>query len=543
MRSTKSLSPAAINLPQTRPHTVIPNAVCGVRNPHLSFPRRALVLFILCLLAPTFLFATKHPKYGGTLRLELQSARISLDPREWKSGSASTATNEKIAVLVYDRLLTLDDYGRFQPALATDWSHDASFKSWQFKLRPSVKFSDGSPLTPKEAVAALQPLLPAGLQIAPTESGVQIRSTRAVPDLLEQLASGRYFIFHAQTDGTLLGTGPFVLAESTPPSPAESNPSVLKPAHLKLRANDDAWAGRPFLDSIEVNLGNPPLRQILNLQVGRADLIDIPPDLVRKARQDNLRVWNSPPSTLLALRFDDAQPASSDPRLREALDLSLDRDTMANVLLQKQALPAPALLPQWLSGYAFLFGTPMNLDRAKQIRSTLPANTAAGADPLRLRVDAVGDLMKLLGERVAVNARQANIAIQLVSHSSSTSTATSSPTAGLHLFVWHFDSLSPRTELLNLARYLHANTTAEALPDSPDPEKLYAEERRLLDDRQVLPLLLLPEYVGLAPAVRNWSASPSGEWRLADVWLDSAVPTASNPDSPQGRNAAPGVRP
>ncbi len=499
--------------------------------------------FVFALLAFTHAaLATKHPKYGGTLRLELQIAKLSLDPREWKNGSVAAAENERIATLLYDRLITLDDYGRFQPALSTEWSHDASFKTWQFELRSGVEFSDGSLLTPKDAATCLQPLLPAGLQISATENGVLIHSAHSVPDFLEQLASGRYFIFRVKPNGSLLGTGPFILAENSPLTPSEANPSVLKPAHLKFRANEDAWAGRPFLDCIEVTLGDPALRQILNLQVGRADVVDIPPDLVRKARQDNLRVWSSAPTTLLALRFDDAQPAASDPHLREALDLALDRDTMANVLLQRQALPASALLPQWLSGYAFLFATHMNLDRAKQIRSTLPANVAAASDPLRLRVDAVGDLMKLLGERVAVNARQASISIQLVSHSSSSVTTTASAAAGLHLFVWHYDSLSPRTELFDLAHFLHGDAGMESLPDTPDPEKLYAEERRLLNERQVLPLLVLPDYVGIAPTVRNWTASSSGEWRLADVWLDSGEPAASPTETPQDRNA-PGVHP
>jgi len=37
------------------------------------------------------------------------------------------------------------------------------------------------------------------------------------------------------------------------------------------------------------------------------------------------------------------------------------RDTMANVLLQREAQPADSLLPQRLSGYAFLFESSMNL--------------------------------------------------------------------------------------------------------------------------------------------------------------------------------------
>ena len=172
---------------------------------------------------------------------------------------------------------------------------------------------------PTDVVAALQPLLPPSLQISATENAVAIHSSHPVPDLLEQLSSGRYFVFRALPDGLLLGTGPFYLGENSPAAPSEANPSVIKPARMKFRANEEAWSGRPFLDAIEVTLGEPALRQLYDLQVGKADLAEIAPDLVRKARQENLRVWSSAPNTLLALRFDDAQPAAADQRLREAL--------------------------------------------------------------------------------------------------------------------------------------------------------------------------------------------------------------------------------
>jgi peptide/nickel transport system substrate-binding protein len=371
---------------------------------------------------------------------------------------------------------------------------------------------------------------------------VQIRSNRPVPDLLEQLASGRYFVFRVQPDTSLIGTGPFVLAESFPTTSFESNASPQKPLRLKFRARDDAWSGRPFLDAIDVTLGYPALRQLLDLQVSRADVIDIPPDLVRKAQQENLRVWNSPPDTLLALRPDDAQPGAADPRFREALDLALDRDTMANVLLQRQALPSDALLPQWLSGYAFLFTTAMDLERAKALQSTLPANAAGRNEPIRLRVDAVGDLMKLLAERVAVNARQANISVQLVARATSAAGPNNAPAIGLHLFAWHYDSLSPRAELQALAQHLRSEAPTENIEIPLDPEKLYAQERRLLDQRQILPLLVLPKYVGIAPTVRNWSAEPSGTWRLADVWLEPAESLVWNPQADHHTNA-PGGHP
>ena len=108
---------------------------------------------LLLLLAATAASATKRPRYGGTLRVEMLASSVTLDPRQWKSGSLSAREDEKLAALVYDRLVTLDDYGKFQPALAIEWSHDTAAKNWQFKLRPGVKFSDGSPLTSADVVA------------------------------------------------------------------------------------------------------------------------------------------------------------------------------------------------------------------------------------------------------------------------------------------------------------------------------------------------------------------------------------------------------
>ena len=483
------------------------------------------------------------PRYGGTLHIKLRASSFSLDPREWAPGSLSSAASEKLASLVYDRLVTLDDYARFQPALATEWTHDATSRNWQFKLRSAVRFSDGSMLTPADAVAALQSTLGKGFEVTAAENGIAIRAAHSTPDLLEQLASGRNFIFRRLLAGTLLGTGPFFVTESVAAAPSEANPSAIKPARIKFQANEGAWSGRPFVDFVEVILGEPPLRQLLDLQVGKADIAEIAPDLVRKGRQEGLRIWNSAPQTLVALRFDDTLAAPASDQIREALWLALDRDTMANVLLQREAQPADSLLPQWLSGYAFLFESPMNLQRARELRAAFPAGVPGATQPLRLRVDAPGDLFKLMGERVAVNARQANLLVQVALPVSGNNSAASA--GGLHLFAWHYDSLSPHSELEDFVKQL---LDARDLPgNATDPEQLFAQERRLLEERRILPLVLLPEYAGIRANVHNWNASPWGDWRLADVWLDSEDPmTSKTPTSPQKSNPTarnPGARP
>src|SRR5262249_16620485 len=260
------------------------------------------------------------------------------------------------------------------------------------------------------------------------------------------------------------------------------------------------------VDFVEVILGEPALRQLFDLQVGKADIAEIAPDLVRKGRQEGLRIWSSAPKTLVALRFDDALSAPASDNLREALWLALDRATMANVLLQKEAHPAAALLPQWLTGYALLFENPMNLQLARGLREGLSAGVAGAAQPLRLRVDAQGDLFKLMGERVAVNAREANLVVQLATGASTNAPASA---VGLRLFAWHYDSLSPRAELEAFVKQM---TDGGDLPSNAmDPEQLFTQERRLLEERRILPLVFLPEYVGVRATVHNWNPSVWGD--------------------------------
>ena len=487
--------------------------------------------------------------------MELRAPSVSLDPREWKVGSAEFAADEKMSALVFDRLVSLDNYGRFQPQLAAEWSRDAAFKRWQFTLRANVKFSDGTVLSAADVATALQPLLPNGQQITASGNVVVIQSAAAMPDLLEELASGRFFVYRVLGDGMLMGTGPFFVSEtassshgpsSSTAAPGDSNLAASasganKAIHLHFRANEETWSGRPFVDAIDVTLGVPPLRQLFDLQLGKADLVEISPDLVRRATQANLRVWSSAPVLLYGLRFDEAQPAAANAALREALALSLDRQTMANVLLQKQAEPASALLPQWLSGYAFLFTMETNIDRAKELRATLPASVATSSAPLRLSVDAPGDLAKLLGERVAVNARQASMNVRLVNRAlergAGGTTITASDSAdSVHLFAWHYSSLSPRVELESFVPALNLTDRSENVVSSADPELLYARERKLLEDRRVLPLVALPEYAGLGQNVRDWIPARWGEWHLADVWLDlpDSSPAAAG-DTDSGR--------
>jgi len=60
------------------------------------------------------------------------------------------------AYLVYDTLFAMDSKGQPQPQMVDKWDVSDDKKTWTFKLRPGLKFSDGSPVKSNDVVASLK---------------------------------------------------------------------------------------------------------------------------------------------------------------------------------------------------------------------------------------------------------------------------------------------------------------------------------------------------------------------------------------------------
>ena len=288
--------------------------------------------------------------------------------------------------------------------------------------------------------------------------------------------------------------------------------------HATLIANEDALGGRPFVDSIQIQMGRAGKEMLLDLELGKTDLAEIPVEQARRAAERGVRVSLSPADELLALIFPAGRAATEDPRVREALAAAMDRGSIVNFILQRNGEVAGGLLPQWSSGTAFLFSTAADPAHAKEIWAQI-----AGPPKLVLGYDSGDSLEQSVAERIVVNAREAGISLAAQAIPSGDTGAAPQATFDARLIRLRMPSPLPRVALANFLATLGPLTKLDAspLPEQASPQQIYDRERTAVESKRVVPLVWLPQAYGLSARVRNWKAPGPGEtWPLADVWLD-----------------------
>jgi MarR-like DNA-binding transcriptional regulator SgrR of sgrS sRNA len=433
--------------------------------------RRILSLSI-ALLSLIVLSAASRPRYGGTLRVEVLASLSTLDPTATLPDNAEAAARRKLTAEVFETLVRLDDRGEPQPWLAISWTHDAARKRWLFHPRPHVTFHDGSPWQPEKGV-------------------ITVDDRRPIGEILRMLARAESAITLRGSDGNLLGTGPFKIAQWQPRK------------SLVLEAYEGYWNGRPYLDRVQVLLDRSLREQALDSDLGKADVVELALPEVRREQQRGAIVRTSGPVETVALVFETPLPESD--QLRQALALSIDRKAIQAVLLQRQGEASGALLPQWLSGTAFLFPAARHLDRARQI--------APGGKALSFAYDHQNPLIRSIAERIALNAAEAGITLKA-----------SSGSGEIRLTSLRIDSSDPETALEDIAASLKASSVNGV--SGGDATALLEAERQIIQSRQVVPVIQIPAAYRLSPAVRGWPVEgwmKADQWRLEDVWIREKV--------------------
>jgi ABC-type transport system substrate-binding protein len=442
--------------------------------------------------------AETRPQYGGVLHVAMRAAPTSLDPAD--ATQSDSFARRSLTLLIFDTLVTIDENFRLQPGLATSWQtlqgSQQGSQRWQFRIRHGVKFHDGTPLSAEIAAASLRAANPSWNVSADADS-VVIECNHPDPELLAELALPRNAILKRNSDSTPSGTGPFHIVDWQPGK------------KLALAADENCWRGRPYLDAIEIEMGKSFRDQMTALELGKADLVEVAPEQTHRVSQEGRRVASSDSIELLALLFNRDAASADEKLLRQALALSVERGSIRSVLLQGAGQAAASILPNWMSGYGFVFPTEADLPRARNARAqvhTIPTWTVGydGTDPVA----------RLLAERIALNARDAGLPLQPAAAAG----------ADLRLVRIPLASADPWIALANVAAVAGIPVGMPAGKDSGSVEDLYAAELALVATQRMIPLFHLPVSYAASATLKDWALRADGSWTLADAWLGSGKP-------------------
>ncbi|UST52388.1 ABC transporter substrate-binding protein (plasmid) [Comamonadaceae bacterium OTU4NAUVB1] len=320
-----------------------------------------------------------------TIRWSRSSDAATLDPH-----SVNTGTNINISHQIYEPLVLRDIKGKLIPALATSWKLTSDPSVWEFKLRPGVKFHDGSLMTADDVVFSLdrarapssgmKALLASVAEVKKTDPmTVQVRTkgpNLIFPDNLvnifmvsaawakankaevpqdEKSKEENHFTRHEN------GTGPYVLA-----SREQDSRTVFK-------AFPQYWGkGEAPMQVTELVLMpiKSPATRVAALLSGEIDILqDVPvQDVARLKADPKLRVNEGPENRTIFLGLNvGAEPLKNadvkdknplaDPRVREALNLSIDRDAIQKSVMRGLSVPTGIIAPPFVHGYEKAFDT------------------------------------------------------------------------------------------------------------------------------------------------------------------------------------------
>ncbi len=295
-------------------------------------------------------------------------------------------------VNLYDTLTRWDTSLRLVPGLATSWK-SLNDTTWEFTLRPGVKFHDGAPFTAEDVKATIERNLVPGKTVVVagfatissvevvTPTTVRIVTKKADPLLLVRMAQMGAQILPARltTDEGVkqlarrpVGTGAYKFVE------------WVKDERLVMEANREwwGWEGKaPGIDRVVWKPIPDDFPRIVALEKGEADIItNVPPDRI-KALADGVttRIVSTPATRTVTFWVNTTQPPLSDKRVRQALHHALDVNGLIRNLYAGMGRPFSGGLADTDFGYnTALKPYPYDLAKAKLLLAE--AGRAGGID-------------------------------------------------------------------------------------------------------------------------------------------------------------------
>jgi peptide/nickel transport system substrate-binding protein len=330
-----------------------------------------------------------QPKTGGTLKMGRSDDIVTLDGQFFQSNTLGSTYGT-----VYERLIDYDNQLQPQPMLAESWDFSSDYTQLKMNLRKGATWHSGRDFTSDDVKWSLQRISDKKVANAqwylfsawfqsidtPDKNTVILHMDPprpAVLDLLEQLNMvDSESLSGPDAAKVAVGTGPFTFVNWNQGS------------SINFARNKNYWAsGKPYLDGVEVDVTNDAVALVVRLEGGSMHAISDPPirELQRLKQDPNWQILNTNPGYYsLGINTDPpgANPVLQDKRVRQALNLAVDRARFTSTVLGGLSEPWNLPWPSYSEAYepTKQSVTAFDLDKAKSLLN------AAGVDGAEVEI-------------------------------------------------------------------------------------------------------------------------------------------------------------
>lgn len=259
----------------------------------------ALATAFLALLAPALSgCGADAASASGNATLKWASSYF---PAHWDPVVSGSGAQFRELALVYASLTRTDASGKAVPDLAESWKYNARGDQITFRLRPGLKFSDGTPLDASAVKAAVErakkqqnsalfgdltsikSVDAKGLDAVVHLTQVDYQIPQLLGERVLQIASPKAAANPSKLDQNPVGAGPFVVEQLVPGT------KVL------LKKNPDYWDAKNIhIDNVELTSAPDAATVVSGLQTGVYNFADIDPSQARSAKKAGLDVFIQP---------------------------------------------------------------------------------------------------------------------------------------------------------------------------------------------------------------------------------------------------------
>lgn len=273
---------------------------------------------------------------------------------------AGDSASHSISGMIFDGMLTYDKtLSELEPRLASTWEVSDDGRVITFHLRRDVKWQDGEPFTARDVEFGFQTIVDPATLTAYAEDYRQVQSFEVLDDHTFRVTYEKPYAPALATWGSMVVL-PRHLLEGRDINSAQDfarNPVGLGPYKLEswetgmqitLRAYQDYYRGRPYIERVVERIIPDAQTQFLELKSGGIDQMGLTPLQFNRQTDTpdfkrNFRKYRYLSNGYTYLGYNLQRPLFADVRVRRALTHAIDKSEIVEAVLL--GLGQPAAVP------------------------------------------------------------------------------------------------------------------------------------------------------------------------------------------------------